>query len=343
MTKTKSGRQYLLVICCRFSKLTQVIPLKSITSYHLAVAFCSHWVFKYGPPRHLLMDNAQYFNAKFFQAVCQHLGISPRFITTYHPQTNGQAERYNRTIIAMLRNYVNDHQDDWDKYSEALTYAYNNHVHRSTLTTPFDLVLTRPPPPFSLHHSLNTRQRPTAKTKTDFINRIDDAMTTAYARLAKTQARYKKDYDKTVRLGNKHIKSGDWVLIDNPEKSPTKLELHAQGPFRVLSNDVHTITIDRNGALERVSSDRVTASPPPDNIPNSHVKPKAKSLPPGVALSSEEYVVDRILDDTVDEDGYRWFLTKYYGYAEKSFQPEAALPAEMVSRYLTRKHSSTST
>jgi len=29
----------------------------------------------------------------------------------YHPQTQGQVERYNRTIVAQLKAYVEDHQD----------------------------------------------------------------------------------------------------------------------------------------------------------------------------------------------------------------------------------------
>lgn len=49
---------------------------------------------------------------------------------------------YIRTIQAMLRNYANDHQNDWDCYVSALTYSYNCHVHRSAKTTPFNLVLS---------------------------------------------------------------------------------------------------------------------------------------------------------------------------------------------------------
>ena len=75
---------------------------------------------------------------------------------------NGQAERYNRTILAMLRNYVNEYKTDWDRYATALTYSFNCHVHRSTNTTSFNLVLSRPPPEFSLHHSVKLRAPPTA-------------------------------------------------------------------------------------------------------------------------------------------------------------------------------------
>ena len=161
LTKTKKGHRFLLVITDRFTKLTQVISLKRIDAYTVAVTFVEAWIFKYGPPKTLISDNSKQFAAKFFQPVCSLLGLSNIFTSTSNPQTNEQVKRYNRTILVMLRNYVNEHQDDWDRYAKALTYAYNNHVHRSTGTTPFSLVLSRPPPEFSLHHSIRSRARPT--------------------------------------------------------------------------------------------------------------------------------------------------------------------------------------
>jgi hypothetical protein len=41
---------------------------------------------------------------------------------------------------------VGKHQNDWDLYHGALTYSYNNQIHYSTGVTPFELVLSRPPP-----------------------------------------------------------------------------------------------------------------------------------------------------------------------------------------------------
>jgi transposase InsO family protein len=68
-----------------------------------SASFCDHWAYVYGPPVSLLTDNGPQFTAKFFQAVCSELGIRKIFTTAYHPQTNGQVERYNRTILASLR------------------------------------------------------------------------------------------------------------------------------------------------------------------------------------------------------------------------------------------------
>ena len=107
LTKTKKGYRFLLVVTDRFTKLTQVIPLRRIDAYAVAFASVEHWIFKYGSPKTLISDNRKQFASKFFQAVCSLLRLSNIFMPTYHPQTNGQVERYNRTILAMTRNYVN--------------------------------------------------------------------------------------------------------------------------------------------------------------------------------------------------------------------------------------------
>ena len=97
-----------------------------------------------------MSDNAQYFNSEFFQSVCKILNVENQFTTTYHPQTNGQVERYNRTLKSAIKSYLDDHPLDWDLYTPALTYAYNCQPHSSTSLAPFELVLSRPPPPLSL-------------------------------------------------------------------------------------------------------------------------------------------------------------------------------------------------
>ncbi|CDF34348.1 unnamed protein product [Chondrus crispus] len=127
LPKTKTGKRFLLVITDGFSKLTQVVVLPTITAHT--------------------------FNAKFFHSTCRVLGITNLYTSAYHSQTNGQVERYNRTISSMLRKYVGEHQDDWYVYVGPLMYAYNSHVHRTTRTTPFELVLSRPAPEFSLRRA----------------------------------------------------------------------------------------------------------------------------------------------------------------------------------------------
>ena len=59
--------------------------------------------------------------------------------TSFHPQTDGQTERTNRTLEEMLRAYVNYKQDNWDEYLPIAEFAYNNSKQISTGYTPFEL------------------------------------------------------------------------------------------------------------------------------------------------------------------------------------------------------------
>ena len=42
----------------------------------------------------------------YMQAIFKHLGTKLNISTSYHPQTDGQSERANRTIEEMLRHFV---------------------------------------------------------------------------------------------------------------------------------------------------------------------------------------------------------------------------------------------
>jgi transposase InsO family protein len=137
LPRKKHGNRFLLVIADRFSKVTKTAPLRTITALSVARAFCDHWAYIYGPPASLLTDNSRQFTAKSFQAACAELGIKKVFTTAYHPQTNGQVERYNRTILPSLRGYVAARQDDWDEYTFAVTFSYDCRVHSSLGMAPF--------------------------------------------------------------------------------------------------------------------------------------------------------------------------------------------------------------
>jgi transposase InsO family protein len=150
LPKTEHGNCFLLAISDWFSKLTRTVPLRTNTALGVAKAFCDACVFSYGPPRYLLTYNGTQFNDKFFLAVCRELGIAKIFTTAYHPQTNGQVERLNRTIINSLRGYFERRQNDWDEYTSAITFGYNCRVHSSLNLAPFELILSRPPPTLSV-------------------------------------------------------------------------------------------------------------------------------------------------------------------------------------------------
>ena len=58
--------------------------------------------------------------------------------TTFHPQTDGQIEVVNRTVIQLLRGYCSKHPKLWDENLCYVQHAYNHEKHSSTQRSPFE-------------------------------------------------------------------------------------------------------------------------------------------------------------------------------------------------------------
>ena len=230
----------------RFSKLTRTVPLRTISAYLVARAFCDHWVFAYGPPRYVLTDNGTQFTSKFFLDVCRELGIAKGYTTAYHPQTNGQVERFNRTIVNGLNGCVAENQRSWDEFTSALTFGYNCRVHASLSLAPFELVLSRPPPPLSVETSSRGDVESPANVRIRFLRRLGELMPLAQRRLAEAQARYKAGFYRSVREKNKEISAGEWVFLRKEVQETgfsLKLASPVEGPYRVVHTDGQTFSL----------------------------------------------------------------------------------------------------
>ena len=221
LPKSEAGNRFVLVITDRYSKMARAIPMQDTTTKDVAQVFVEHWVYPYGIPNKLLTDNGPQFESKLFAAICQFLGVKHSTTTAYHPQTNGQTERYNRTLVERLRHYVSDHQKSWDEYVQPLTYAYNIQVHRSTGTTPYSLVLSRHPPNPSIE-SFPTVV-PTDSDESVSINemkkrvllRFAEAIKRADTRSTTQQAQYKRYFDRAAQVAPAY-EAGQYVFVNRP-------------------------------------------------------------------------------------------------------------------------------
>lgn len=99
------------------AKRTQVVSLKRSTGLDVVKAFASHWTFKYGAPMEVLSENGPQLARKLYYNKCRILSISKNFTSAYYTQTNGQAERFNRSNTEMLDCYVLNHLENWDEYA----------------------------------------------------------------------------------------------------------------------------------------------------------------------------------------------------------------------------------
>src|SRR5438552_279023 len=65
--------------------------------------------------------------------------IRHRLSSSYHPQTNGLTEWFNKTLCNTLAKYVSDYGDTWDTFLNAALFAYRTVQNYTTKYTPFKL------------------------------------------------------------------------------------------------------------------------------------------------------------------------------------------------------------
>lgn len=93
-----------------------------------------------GIPKEILTNRGTNFTSQFLQQVYQLLGIKCLKTTPYHPETDGLVERFNQTLVQMLRKFVNEVGTDWDQWLPYLMFAYREVPQASTGFSPFQLM-----------------------------------------------------------------------------------------------------------------------------------------------------------------------------------------------------------
>lgn len=146
LLRTTNEIQRVILVTDRYFKLARAILTVKKKAASVANVLFNYWVIPNGVPAHLLPNNGPRFVRKFLAAICAYLEMKQSTTTTYHLQTNGQVESYNKTFVSGLRHYVAEHQIDWSILVRPLTNAYSLQVLRLTSTTPFRLVSSRHSP-----------------------------------------------------------------------------------------------------------------------------------------------------------------------------------------------------
>ena len=141
LPETASGCTGCVVFVDRLSKMAHFVAVPStVDSEHLAQIFVDHVFRLHGIPQSIVSDRDTRFMSRFWRAVFDTLESKLLYSSAYHPQTDGQTERMNRTLEQMLRMYTYKEPTEWDKRLGALEFAYNNSVQASTQYSPFFLV-----------------------------------------------------------------------------------------------------------------------------------------------------------------------------------------------------------
>ncbi|GJY60254.1 putative reverse transcriptase domain-containing protein [Tanacetum coccineum] len=87
---------------------------------------------------------------RFWKSLQSALGTQFDISTAYHPETDGQSERFIQTLEDMLRACVIDFRKGWEKYLPLVEFSYNNSYHASIKAAPFEALYGRNPVAYKL-------------------------------------------------------------------------------------------------------------------------------------------------------------------------------------------------
>ena len=260
---TTSGNRYVLVVTDYFTKWTEGYAIPDQTAPTVAEKLVSEFICRFGVPRQLHSDQGTNFESKVMAEVCKLLDIEKTRTTPLHPQSDGQVERYNRTLIEMLRGKLNDKQEDWDLQLPTCMMAYRSSVHESTGSTPNELMLGRE---IEVPLDAITEFSPdTPSPVTDYAQALHQRLATAHEcarqKLKKAAVRQKRNYDK--KMAGKPFQAGDSVWLHQVRRKKgrnPKLDCPWEGPYLVtaaLSDVVYRIQKSQRAKPKVVHSDRL--------------------------------------------------------------------------------------
>ena len=233
------GNRYLLVIQDYFTKWADAIPLKNQTAATITEKLVQ--VFSVmGLPSILHSDQGRNFESTLLQQTLDAFGTGKSHTTAYHPEGDGMVERFNRSLLQMLRTYV-DNEADWEQHLPLVLYAYRTSVHSSTGIEPYVLMFGRQPltaitglePVVGYDPSSYTSilQAKMAELK-DFVE----------SKLTSAAAEQKRAYDKSSTQRSLKINDPVWLSIPTAGKLDPKWEggwkvVASKGPVNVKISD----------------------------------------------------------------------------------------------------------
>lgn len=226
LPKTKTGQDAIIVFVDKLTKMVHYAATRSTCkATDVAKIFIEHVARLHGLPRTIISDRDPRFTGNFWRALFRALGTKLAMSSAYHPQTDGQTERANRTLEENLRAFVNTKHNDWDEHLPIMEFAYNNSVNASTGFTPFYLNYGfHPRMPGDLDSTIPSCTTPEATT---FLERLKKDLEQARANLEKAQEQQRNAADKHRRPSRHNV--GDQVLL-----STANLDLRLPGQSRKL-------------------------------------------------------------------------------------------------------------
>ena len=235
--KAKGPLGKMYVIQDYFTKWVEVFAVPDATAETCARAILDGFVSRFGVPLQLHSDQGRNFESDLMYELCSLLGMKKTRTSARHPSGNGMVERFNQTLIKMIKAFIDGKQNNWDMYLGCLAGAYRSSIHESTNYTPNMLMLGREVRmPASILVGENCGG---SSSYGEFVNTLQENIWQAHqlARkfLGKNIERQEENYNTRITLNTYQPGDVVWALneVRIPGRCP-KLQNMWAGPFVVV-------------------------------------------------------------------------------------------------------------
>lgn len=234
---TPSGYKYIIVMMDWFSKFPHAVAVKDNTAESV-IAVLAEWISWFGEPSQILTDRGSNYTSTSMVNFCRQRNILLTHTTSYHPQSNGLVERFNRSLQQILAMWVSSVLNDWRPLIPYALQCYRVSRHSTTKKSPIEILFGFSPS--------SDAPAPTELERYSAWYAVRET-------IIEKQKQSAKYYNRKVSKMEKFA-SGDLISIWFPPlkrldgKITTKLLPPLRGPFRIKNvSDYGVITFETVG------------------------------------------------------------------------------------------------
>jgi len=144
LPKSTKHNDSIMLVLDKLRKDAHFIPIKSTCkAIDIANIFMKEIFRLHGMPKEIISDRDTKFTSSFWKSLFVCFETKLLFSTSYHPQTDGHAERVNQVLKDMLRMHVMHHSNKWEDYLSLVEFDYNNDYQESLKMIPFEALYGR--------------------------------------------------------------------------------------------------------------------------------------------------------------------------------------------------------
>lgn len=228
----------ILVVVDRFSKYATFVPTsKHCSAEDTASLFFKHVVKYWGVPQNIVSDRDPRFTGSFWTELFKLLGSELNISSSYHPQTDGQTERFNAMLEEYLRHFVHANMKNWVELLDVAQFCFNSKKSSATNKSAFEVVTGQQP---LLPHTVQEVYKGKNPRAFNFTKEWKANADIARSYLEKAAKRMKKWADQSRKP--REFREGDMVLVKllpeqirNMRSTDKRLFRRYEGPLPVLS------------------------------------------------------------------------------------------------------------